>query len=160
MNLRPKLAQEFAEAFRADIEEHGIGPESTDQWAILILERFTSHSIPIERNDEDPQIVEPFLNKYPECRGVIDTVKAEARKRFPDVEFSPLRLVSDPESCHICWEGQHVSLDIYCGLESDWEDGSPFIEAWGEFYKWSPDYDDLVHARFYPGSLNDEDPSE
>ena len=166
MDLRPKMAREAAGDILRDVEarmendyfdeEYEDDPDKArqmrlDRYTSIILARLTSHSVDFPKGEhvstDDPETAEKFLVKYPGLRRLIDICKAEALVRWPEATFV-LETHSDPESCHTCWEGQHLTLKIQTGLPFSVDEGSPFWsarEAWSDwmFEDGSP-YDALV----------------
>lgn len=117
MDLRPKLAREFAAAIYESLAD---GPademepeEAIAKWAALIEERFVSHSLPVERVEtEDEALVAMFLDKYPQVRPVVEHAKAVAVELLHEPRFR-CAVHSDPEGCHVCSEGQLVVLEVH-----------------------------------------------
>jgi len=122
MDLRPKLAREFAQAIMEDLvsdtrpgESVTVMPggETLDRWTDLILERFVSHSIRFNDyvSTMDPGATQAFLDKYPGLVDLVDFVKGRVIQVWPKATFR-LELHSDPECCHICHEGQSLCLEV------------------------------------------------
>jgi hypothetical protein len=122
MDLRPRLAQEFAEAIFADWDQSDqcvdvLTPAQREalisRWTEIILSRFKSHSIQFPKGDyggtKDPAVVEAFLVKYPDLRERVDKIKEWALGKWPNITFK-LEVMSDPDTCHICSEGQLLAL--------------------------------------------------
>ena len=159
LDLRPKLAREFAEAIMDDVGREGLprgplGPklrqEILSRWVDLILDRFISHDIPFPGNEwvstHDQPTCEKFLDKYPDLRRLDALCREEALRRWPEATFS-YRLHSDPESGHVTCEGQSIRLEIQTGLDFYGPDGekypenSPYSEADAVFMDWLCDDD-------------------
>jgi hypothetical protein len=124
LDLRPKLAREFAQAAFAAA---GITPNSAvmDIAVGSILERFVSHSIRLGKLrfvSDDNEFVQAFLAKYPGLQTLITIAREEAVRRWPQATFQ-FELLSDPESCHICHEGQGLILTVKTGLAFYTADG-------------------------------------
>ena len=170
MNRQPILAHQFAEAILEDMLEvhegdwfqvqsgsHEARAELLARWETLILERFTSDSIPFTGrkgiSTEDPEVAEKFLLKYPQLRALDDLVRAEALRRWPTAEFS-YRVLSDPEGCHICCEGQKINLLILTdhaiyGESGKYDETSPHRNATEEWedWMWGPNGEDSEYLR-------------
>jgi hypothetical protein len=131
MDLRPKLAREFAEAIYDNMIVRGLSddPEVREpilnEWVGLIMERFVSHDIPFPDEDrvatDDTATIEAYLVKYPGVRRLYDLAREEALRRWPTAELQT-SLFSDPESGHVTCEGQTLTLEI--GISrADYPDG-------------------------------------
>lgn len=123
MDLRPKLAREFATAIYeslADGPADAMEPEeAVEKWSALILERFKSHSIRFNweggdgvTRSADEGVVAMFLDKYPPLRPVLEHMAQVAQETFPGCVLQ-YEVHSDPEGCHICNEGQDVWLNVF-----------------------------------------------
>lgn len=142
MDLRPKLADEFITAILADIRDHGFADETVlrERWRPLIVERFVSQSVPLPPghyvSTYDRDVVDAFLGKYPETESVVEYVRFALREIWPDVRIL-LSVFSNPESCHTCWEGQHLNVEYYSKIadaEYDAYDAAHDTRDW----TWSP----------------------
>jgi hypothetical protein len=133
MNLRPKLAADFVDAIMDDLRGRSgclYGVDSATQaemkasWEALILERFKSHDLVLDKVGDEygPEEAKAFLAKYPGLRKLVYLAEGEARKRFEGVTFS-LELDSEYDSCHTCQEGQYLTLNIQTQLYFDGDDG-------------------------------------
>lgn len=165
LDRRPLLARKFAEAILNDARQDGLprgvlGPtlrqETLNRWVALILENFTSDSIPFPGNEWvstcDQPTCEKFLAKYPDLRLLDALCREEALRRWPEATFR-YSLHSDPEGCHTCWEGQHLTLEIQTDLEfygpngEEYPENSPYNAADQEWQRWmwgwSDDDDDV-----------------
>jgi len=121
MDLRPTLARKFATAIYDNMIGRGLSdaPDVRDpiieEWVDLIVERFVSHSVPhLYCGDTDEEGITLFRSKYPDLEPVIEAVKGAARSLFPRPGFS-YELHSDPEGCHTCHEGQHITMLVHTG---------------------------------------------
>lgn len=159
LDRRPLLARKFAEAIYDNMIARGLSddPEVRDpiieEWVALILEDFTSDSIPFPRDGGwvscyDQATAQKFIDKYPDLQRLIDLCKAEALRRWPEATFR-LEIMSDPEGCHICCEGQHLTLEIQTDLDfygpngEEYPINSPYHAANKEWDRWEHGwYDD------------------
>ena len=120
MDLRPKLAREFVRAIKDDlVKRHRRAYDSdVERWVKLIMERFISHDIPFPDGEHygtrDKVAISAFLAKYPDIEKLISLTSSEAMRRWPQATFT-LELNSDPESGHVCHEGQSLTLEINIG---------------------------------------------
>jgi hypothetical protein len=122
-----------------------------DEWVELMVPLWKSHSIDsggyVACPDEGA--AHEFVAKYPRLQELIDLCKAEALTRWPQATFS-LELHSDPEGCHKCCEGQHITLYIHTDLDFDGPDkelgGSPYDRAADEWLAWVCDDGSPHHA--------------
>lgn len=168
MDRRPKLARDFVDAILADALEHGI-PQGrvalsrkqffTDRWVSLILERFTSDDIPIPDSyvsSRDPGAVAAFRAKYPQIEPAIEFTKQTALEFWPDAEFL-LRIHSDPEGCHVCREGQHLTLEVYHNesihsdedtSENGWTDDDGDKDRWQGIRRREKAFTEKLHGNF------------
>lgn len=155
LDLRPKLAREFAEAILDDALQGGLPrgsvgrplrEEILTRWVALIMERFESHDIPFPGDEwvscHDQPTCEKFLDKYPALRRLDALCREEALRRWPGATFA-YRLHSDPESGHITCEGQSIRLEIQTDLEFYDDEGkhgreseSPYWKADREWMNW------------------------
>jgi hypothetical protein len=148
------MAREAAESILRDIEnrldndyydencEEDEGKQREiilSRYAEIILGHLKSHSIPLPKGEnvstEDPKVAERFLAKYAELVPLVECAKAEALRRWPGTTFT-LSVTSDPESCHVCCEGQHLTLMIHTGLEWSLEEKSPWRLADDAWMDW------------------------
>jgi len=141
MDRRPLLARRFAEAIYNNMIARGLSDEDSvrepilDEWVELILSEFTSDSIPYEEEDgvvtaHSDSVITQFLLKFPEIRPALEEAETIIREIFPNPVFV-YSLHSDPEGCHICTEGQSITLTAHyegekkdpsaTGSDIDWE---------------------------------------
>lgn len=164
MDLRPRIAAEIVDAILADLDQHGwrYSEWPRDRWVELARSKIVSHSIefPDGRWDiscSDPAVVEAYLAKYPKLRKVLTDVLAKAEEVEPGCRVR-VEVHSDPESCHVCWEGQ--SLNIYPEFRMDgtiedpvWRAKREAVDDWWLDYprRFGPDSDDEVReANVFP----------
>lgn len=165
MDRRPLLAARFAKAI---LEE---GSRDEDRMVAIILEHWTSDSIPFPGHEwvytEDPGVINAFLEKYPQLKPIIQLHQSQGRKMFgPETTFS-FGVHSDPEGCHVCYEGQHLTMHIHtgfdCYIEGEFSPLSPYWEAHQQWENWvvSEEVPELFHTelalprkRRVPGESN------
>ena len=152
MDRRPKIAREIAQDIAAYLREHFglfVSNDNIEQWVPMITSRMVPHSIEFPKGEhvstDDPGVVQQFRDKYPALERLIALSQAEALKRWPEATFT-FEVFSDPESSHICSEGQHLTMKIMTKLPFSTEDGSPYWsarEAWMDFICGEGPYDTL-----------------
>lgn len=146
MDLRPARCREMAEAVYDDLTARGVPvgdkEDTIEEWAGLMVPLWTSHSIPHDGYvcSSDQEAAARFITKYPQLQALIDLCKAEALRRWPEATFS-YNLHSDPEDCHCCREGQHLTLTIQTNLDfygpgESYPEGSPYSEAQDAWSEW------------------------
>lgn len=141
MDLRPKIAAEIVEAL---LDEMGC-PEADrvrvrDHWVTIAKSKLVSHSLPTrDYSTHDPDLVEKYLVKYPEIRPAIESCLAYVRNVIPEGR-ARLELTSDPEMCHICFEGQSLRLIVGVPPEK-WRDTDEMLRDW--WIEYSGQYRDI-----------------
>jgi hypothetical protein len=118
MDLRPKIAADIVEAL---FDELSWAVEERDKvrvrWIEVARSKIVSHSIPLPDpmpgriTSTDEAVINAFINKYPPLRRYLDEGMAKAREIEPKATFL-LELMNDPEGCHVCYEGQHLTVEI------------------------------------------------
>jgi len=119
MDRRPLLARRFAEAIYKSLEDGPVDdmdPEVViDKWVDLILPEFKSDSILFPQDgtaSDNEAVVTQFILKYPEIRPAIEAAQNIVIEILPD-PIIRYGVHSDPDGCHICTEGQHLTMDVF-----------------------------------------------
>lgn len=123
MELRPKLVDDFIDVILTDLG-FTVDPDTRARWKEKMLAKFVSHSIPLDPplsyGTHAKAVVDAFLAKYPETEAAVEYVRFAARHVWPQAEIL-LSVNSDPESCHVCHEGQCLHIEVF---GPDWLDDS------------------------------------
>jgi hypothetical protein len=137
----------MAEAIYEDLTSRGLAvgerEDVIEEWVKLMVPLWTSHSIPVPQGyvcTDDDDVAAQFIAKYPQLQALIDLCKAEALRRWPGATFQ-YEVHSDPEGCHCCSEGQHLTLEIQTGLDfygpdGSYPEGSPYSAASDAWQDW------------------------
>lgn len=144
MDLRPRIAAEIVDALMDQTSwSESARASARERWIQIALSKIVSHSIEFpgggwDISCGDPAVVEAYLSKYPKLRQVLADVLAKAEEVEPGVRVR-VEVHSDPESCHVCWEGQ--SLNIYPEFRMDGSIHDPVFTAKREAMEdWWLDY--------------------
>jgi hypothetical protein len=153
LDLRPKIAREAVMDICRDLQDrHGllVPDEQLEQWTQMIVAHMMSHSIEFPKGEyvstSDPGVVQQFRDKYPALERLISLAREEALRLWPEATFT-FEVSSNPETSHICHEGQHLVMEINTHLPFCLEDGSPFMLAkdnWLDFTCKEGAYQQLV----------------
>lgn len=128
MDLRPKIAAEIVDALLADLYRLAADGEMnalTDplanranwrlRWIHTATSKIVSHSLPMPKDrwvsTDDPTLVRAFIEKYPKTAECIAYVQHALLDVLPNATFQ-VCLRNDPEGCHVCHEGQGLSVDV------------------------------------------------
>jgi hypothetical protein len=157
MDLRPTRCREMAEAVYDNMIARGLSDDPEvrgpiiEEWVALMTPLWTAHSLPFPDGEwvcsHNEMVATAFLAKYPQLQPFIDLCKAEALRRWPTATFR-YEVMSDPEGCHQCREGQSFTLEIQTDLAFEGPDGeeypknSPFSAAQDAFDNWAHGWDD------------------
>lgn len=157
MDLRPTRCREMAEAIYDNMIARGLSDDPEvrepiiEEWVALMTPLWTAHSLPFPDGEwvcsHNEDVAEAFLAKYPQIQPLIDVVKAEALRRWPEATFQ-YEVMSDPEGCHQCREGQSLTLEIQTGLDfygpngEEYPKNSPYTAAQDDFDNWAHGWDD------------------
>ena len=153
MNLRPKIAADAVSKIIDDVSKRQIlrniwecltEPERQDlrqTWEQIILNELQSKSISTSSIVCGLQdVLAAYFVKYPVVKERVDMILKKIKEIDPGARPT-IELLSDPEGCHVCCEGQSLSVipnwsDGFAGVAfEDW-----YLELEGDAYS------DLIHV--------------
>lgn len=124
MDRRPILADRIIEQIRSNLVASG-GQIDEAAWREIIISSLRSDLVVAENskgpiNSSDLRLIDRFMEKYPDLRPVVERALLALRTVFPTYPID-ISLHTDPETEGICFEKQHLTLEVLFPPSTGWD---------------------------------------